>query len=125
MWLSCGFHVVFMWLLRLLKDLSRAFLWDKKRMWFSCGFHVVFMWFSCGFCGFSKIYPAFFWGIKNGCGFHVAFMWFLRLLQNLSRAFLGDEINPLVLTNSTYLCLTNHEFAYGNKSFCFRKYKCA
>ena len=46
MWLSCGFHVVFMWLLRLLQNLSRVFLWDKKTdvvfMWLSCGFHVVF-----------------------------------------------------------------------------------
>ena len=56
-----------------LQNLSRAFLGGEKN---GCGFHVASMWFSCGFCGFSKIYPALFCGIKKGCGFHVAFMWF-------------------------------------------------
>ena len=74
MWLSCGFHVVFMWLLRLLQNLSRVFLWDKKRMWFSCGFHVVFMWFLRLLKDLSR---AFLWDKKRmwfSCGFHVVFL---------------------------------------------------
>ena len=54
MWLSCGPHVVFIWLLRLLHNLSRVFLWDKKT-------DLVFIWLSCGFpslgCAANRFRP--------------------------------------------------------------------